>query len=285
MNVLIGLIVVLASCVVGFLASGGELLALFQPYELLIIGGAAFGAMVMSNPLSVTLGVVKSTGTLLRASPYKKGLYLELLALLFEIFNKIRREGLLGIEKDIDAPDESPIFSKYGSVAKIHGSMDFIIDYLRVMTLGGVASHDLDALFEAELETHHAESHLVSGAMGKVAEALPGFGIVAAVMGIVITMGHIGGPPEELGHHVGAALVGTFLGILLSYGVVGPMGVYLEHLSREEAKFFECIKVSMMASFNGAPPQLSVEFGRKILFHQVRPGWTELEERVKQKPA
>jgi len=283
MNVVIGLLVVLASCVTGFLLSGGKLLALFQPFELLIIGGAALGAMVMSNPLAVTLRVVKSTGTLLKPSPFTKAIYLDLLALLYDIFNKMRREGLLGIEKDIDDPKASPIFSKHTSIEKIHGALDFIIDYLRVMTLGGVAAHDLDALFDAELETHHAESHLVSGALGKVADALPGFGIVAAVMGIVITMSHIGGPPAELGHHVGAALVGTFLGILLSYGIVGPMSTYLEHLAREEAKFFECIKVSMMASFAGAPPQLAVEFGRKVLYHAVRPTWTEVEQRVKQK--
>jgi chemotaxis protein MotA len=283
MNVIIGLIIVLGACATGFVLAGGDLLALYQPFELLIIGGAAFGAMVMSNPLAVTMSVIKSTGTLIKPSPFKKALYLELLALMYEIFNKIRREGLLGIEKDIDDPAASPILSKGAEVAKIHGAMEFIIDYLRVMTLGGVASHDLDALFEAELETHHAEAHLVSGAMTKVADGLPGFGIVAAVMGIVITMSYIGGPPEELGHHVGAALVGTFLGILLSYGIVGPMATYLEHVSREEAKFYECIKVAMMASFSGAPPQLAVEFGRKVLYHSVRPSWDEVEQRVKQK--
>jgi chemotaxis protein MotA len=283
MNTIIGLIMVLGACAAGFVLAGGNLLALWQPFELLIIAGAAFGALVMSNPMSVTIGVLKGFGQLFSPSPFRKALYLELLALLYDVFNKIRREGLLGIEKDIDAPDESPIFSKYASIKKIHGAMDFMIDYLRVMTLGGVASHDLDALFDAELETHHTESHLVPGALGKLAEGLPGFGIVAAVMGVVITMGHIGGPPAELGHHVGAALVGTFLGILMSYGIFGPMGLYLEHKSREEAKFFECIKVSMMASFNGAPPQLAVEFGRKVLYHEVRPSWNEVEERVKQK--
>ena len=283
MNVVIGLVVVLASCVAGFMLSGGQLLALFQPFELLIIGGAALGAMVMSNPLAVTIDIMKSAGKLLKASPFAKEAYLDLFALLYDLFNKMRREGLLGIEKDIDDPEASPIFSKHTGVDRIHGAREFIIDYLRVMTLGGVATHDLDALFEAELETHHAESHLVPGALGKVADALPGFGIVAAVMGIVITMSHIGGPPAELGHHVGAALVGTFLGILLSYGVVGPMSVYLEHQAREEAKYFECIKVAMMASFSGAPPQLAVEFGRKILYHAIRPTWDEVEERVKQK--
>lgn len=283
MNVVIGLIVVLASCVVGFVLSGGQLLALLQPFELLIIGGAALGAMVMSNPLAVTVDVMKSAGTLLKPSPFNKETYLQLFALLYDIFNKMRREGLLGIEKDIDDPEASPIFSKHTEIERIHGAREFIIDYLRVMTLGGVATHDLDALFEAELETHHAEAHLVPGALSRVADALPGFGIVAAVMGIVITMSYIGGPPAELGHHVGAALVGTFLGILLSYGIVGPMSTYLEHRAREEAKYFECIKVAMMASFSGAPPQLAVEFGRKIVYSTIRPTWNEVEERVKQK--
>jgi chemotaxis protein MotA len=283
MNTIVGLILVLGACAGGFTLAGGNLLALWQPNELIIIGGAAFGALIMSNPMSVTIGVLKGFGQLFSPSVFRKALYLELLALLYDIFNKIRREGLLGIEKDIDAPDESPIFSKYSTIKKIHGAMDFMIDYLRVMTLGGVASHDLDALFDAELETHHTESHLVPGALGKLAEGLPGFGIVAAVMGVVITMSHIGGPPAELGHHVGAALVGTFLGILMSYGIFGPMGLYLEHKSREEAKFYECIKVAMMANFNGAPPQLAVEFGRKVLYHEVRPSWNEVEERVKQK--
>lgn len=281
MNVVIGLVVVLASCVAGFMLSGGKILALFQPFELLIIGGAALGALLMSNPLSVTIDVFKSTATLLRPSPYGKEAYLELFALLYDLFTKMRREGFLGIEKDIDDPEGSPIFTRHPGIDRIHGTREIIIDYLRVMTLGGVAAHDLDALFEAELETHHAESHLVPNALSKVADALPGFGIVAAVMGIVITMAHIGGPPAELGQHVGAALVGTFLGILLSYGVVGPTSSYLEHLAREQAKFLECIKVAMIASFSGAPPQLAVEFGRKIVYHSIRPSWTEVEERVK----
>ena len=285
MNTIIGLIMVLGACASGFVLAGGNLLALWQPFELLIIGGAAMGALVMSNPTAVSIGVLKGFGAIFKASPFKKTLYLELLALLFDIFAKIRREGALGIEKDIDAPAESPIFKKYGEIEKIHGSMEFIIDYLRVIILGGVTTYDLDALFDSELDTHHAESHLVPGAIGKLAEGLPGFGIVAAVMGVVITMSHVGGDPAVLGHHVGAALVGTFLGILMSYGIFGPMGNYLEHKAREEAKFYECIKVAIMASFKGAPPQLAVEFGRKILYHEVRPTWIEVEERCKQKPA
>lgn len=283
MNIIVGLIIVLAACATGFMLSGGHLMALFQPFELLIIGGSAVGALIMSNSMSVNKGVIASFGKMVKPSPFKRTLYLDLLTMLYGVFNVIRREGLLGIEKHIEEPDESPLFTEFPEVRKIHGAEEFIIDYLRVMTLGGIAAHDLDSLFEAELESHHEESHLVPGALGKMAEGLPGFGIVAAVMGIVITMGHIGGPPEELGHHVGAALVGTFLGILLSYGVIGPMAAFQEQLAKEEANFYQCIKASMMASFSGSPPQVAIEFGRKVLFHEVRPSFLELEERVRGK--
>jgi chemotaxis protein MotA len=283
MNVLLGLAILFASCIAGYLLSGGHMMALFQPYELIIILGAAIGAMVVSNPLAITIATFKSVGGLLKASPYKKDLYLDLLALLYDVFNKMRREGMLAVEADIDDPSGSPLFTKYPSIDKIHGSIDFIVDYLRVMMIGSIAGHELEALIDAELETHHAEAGLQPGALSKVADALPGFGIVAAVMGIVITMGSLGGPPAELGHHVAAALVGTFLGILLSYGVFGPLSTMLEHNVREESKFFECIKVSLIATLNGAAPQIAVEFGRKVLFHSVRPTYAEVDEKVRQK--
>jgi chemotaxis protein MotA len=283
MNVLLGLAVLFASCIAGYMLSGGHLMALFQPYELIIILGAAIGAMIVSNPLSITIASFKAVGGLMKASPYKKDLYLDLLALLYDIFNKMRREGMLAVEADIDDPHSSPLFTKYPSVEKIHGSIDFIVDYLRVMMIGSIAGHELEALIDAELETHHAEAGLLPSAMNKVSDGLPGFGIVAAVMGIVITMGSLGGPPEELGHHVAAALVGTFLGILLSYGVFGPLATMLEHNVREESKFYECIKVSLIATLNGAAPQIAVEFGRKVLFHSVRPTYAEVDEKVRQK--
>jgi chemotaxis protein MotA len=283
MNVILGLAIVLASCAIGFLLSGGHLMALFQPFELLILLGSAFGSMMIANPLSVTISALKAMGGLLKSSPYKKDLYLDLLALLYDLFNKMRREGMLAVESDIDDPAASPLFSKYESVTKIHGSIEFVVDYLRVMMIGSIAGHELEALIDAELETHHAEAHLIPNAIGKVADALPGFGIVAAVMGIVITMGSLGGPPSELGHHVAAALVGTFLGILLSYGIFGPISNMIEHKVREEAKFLECIKVSLIATLNGAAPQIAVEFGRKVLYHDARPTWAEVDERVRQK--
>jgi len=283
MNVLLGLAVLFASCIVGFLLSGGHLVALFQPFELLILMGSAFGAMLVSNPLAVTLGTLKAIGGLLKPSPYKKELYLDLLALLYDVFNKMRREGMLAVEADIDDPGVSPLFTKYPSIDKIHGSIEFVVDYLRVMMIGSIAGHELEALIDAELETHHVEAGLLPTALSKVADALPGFGIVAAVMGIVITMGSLGGPPAELGHHVAAALVGTFLGILFSYGIFGPLSTMLEHKVREESKFYECIKVSLIATLNGAAPQIAVEFGRKVLFHSVRPTYAEVDEKVRQK--
>ena len=283
MNVLLGIATLLGCCAVGFLLSGGHLMALFQPYELLILLGSAIGSMIIANPLPVTIATLKSIGGLLKASPYKKTLYLELLALLYDLFNKMRREGMLAVEADIDDPSASPLFTKYPTIEKIHGSIEFIVDYLRVMMIGSIAGHELEALIDAELETHHTEAGLLPGALSKVADALPGFGIVAAVMGIVITMGSLGGPPEELGHHVAAALVGTFLGILMSYGIFGPLSNLLEHKVREEAKFYECIKVALIATLNGAAPQIAVEFGRKVLFHDVRPTYAEVDERVRQK--
>lgn len=283
MNVILGAAIVLACLAIGFLGSGGNLLALWQPYELVVIGGAAFGAMMIGNPMKITLGVLKSTGTLLKRSPYSKTLYLELLALLYDLFTKMRREGMLAIESDIDEPGSSPVFAKYESVTKIPGAVEFITDYLRVMMIGSIAGYELEALIDAELEAHHNEAGLVPGAISRVADALPGFGIVAAVLGIVITMSHIGGPPEELGRHVGAALVGSFLGILASYGFVAPTAALLEHKNRDEAKFFECIKAALISTLNGAAPQIAVEFGRKVLYHETRPTWTEVDERMRQR--
>ncbi len=283
MNVLVGLVVLFAACIVGFLLSGGHLMALMQPFELLILMGSAIGAMIIANPLPVTIATFKAIGGTLKPSPYKKALYLDLLALLYDLFNKMRREGMLAVEADIDDPGASPLFTKYPAVEKIHGSIEFVVDYLRVMMIGSIAGHELESLIDAELETHHAEAGLVPNALTKMADGLPGFGIVAAVMGIVITMGALGGPPAELGHHVAAALVGTFLGILLSYGVFGPLAGLLEHYVREESKFYECIKVSLIATLNGAAPQIAIEFGRKVLFHDVRPSYAEVDERVRQK--
>lgn len=283
MNILIGVLVVIGSIVVGYVWHGGHLMALYQPAEVVIICGAAFGAMVVANPLSVTLGVLKSAGSLLTGSRYDKGYYLELLSMIYDIFNKARREGMMAIESDVEEPETSPIFSNYPEMIKDHQLMDFLCDYLRMMIMGSMAPHELDALIDQELDAHHEESYLVPVAIGKVADALPGFGIVAAVLGIVITMGKLGGPADELGVSVAAALVGTLLGILLAYGFVGPFSAYLEHKSRAEAHCYACVKACIMAAANGMPPQIAVECGRKVLYHSVRPGFRELEEQYRTK--
>ncbi len=282
MPVIIGIVMVLGSCISGYMLAGGVLMALFQPFELLIIGGAALGAMFISNPMPLSLAALKCFGTLLKGDKYTKAFYLELLAMMFQIFNKMRREGLIAIEGDIDDPSASAVFSNYPDILNDHHAIEFICDYLRIMMAGDMSPHELENLMDVELETHHHESLQVSTVWQKVGDALPGFGIVAAVMGIVITMGSLGGPPEELGHHVGAALVGTFLGILLAYGFASPFSVALEHKAHAESNFYQVIKVCLMASVHGTAPKIAVEFGRKSIPHKARPSFSELEERVRQ---
>jgi len=281
MNVLIGAVIVIAAVLGGYVLSHGELMALWQPFELIIILGAAGGAFIIANPVTVTIRTFKQLPRLFLSNKYTKVLYLELLALFFQLFNIIRREGLIAVEKHIEDPHTSEIFTRFPEVTSDPHVLEFICDYLRLMVIGDMTSYELENLMDIELETHHHEQLAPSTALTKVADALPGFGIVAAVLGIVITMGALGGPPEELGLHVAAALVGTFLGILIAYGFVSPSANALENMVNEEAKFYECMKVCILASINGMPPQIAVEFGRKTLFSSVRPTFYELEACVK----
>ena len=283
MKLIIGILIVLGCVGGGFVISKGNLIALWHPPELLIIGGAAFGAFVISNPGTVIKGVFGSIGRLMKGAKYKKQSYMELLALMFDLFTKGRKEGLMALEGDIDEPHESPIFQKYPNILKDHHIIEFIADYLRLMVGGNMNPFEIESLMDVELETHHQETHKVPAAITAVSDALPGFGIVAAVLGIVITMSAIGGPVEILGAKVGAALVGTFLGILMAYGFVGPMGIALGHITEEESKAFECVKVCLLATLNGYAPQVAVEFGRKTLYSHNRPGFQELEDFVKGK--
>lgn len=285
MKLIIGLVVVFAAVLGGFMLSGGHVLALWQPNELVVIGGAAFGAFVISNSGKTIKTVFAAIPLLLKGSKFSKALYLELLGLMFDLFTKARKEGLMALEADIEEPKESVIFKKYPKILADHHVMDFISDYLRLMVGGNMNPFELENLMDLELETHHHSSLAAPTAMTQVSDALPGFGIVAAVLGIVITMGHIGGPPEELGHHVGSALVGTFLGILMAYGFVGPMANSLSDIAHEEGKFYQCIKVCLMANLNGYAPQIAVEFGRKSISSSERPGFSELENHIKGKPA
>ncbi|MDZ4260731.1 MAG: flagellar motor stator protein MotA [Pseudomonadota bacterium] len=263
--------------------SSGELMALWQPFELLIIGGSALGAFVTANPMNVLKSVFKNVLGALKGSKYKKALYLDLLSLIYDMLQKSRKEGMMSIESDIDEPHESPLFAKYPTLVGDHHIMDFICDYFRLMVGGTMNPFELENLMDMELAAHHEEAEMPAQAVTRVSDALPGFGIVAAVLGIVITMSFIGGDPAVLGHHVAAALVGTFLGILMAYGFVGPIATAMEHVAREEAKFYQCIKVCLLAAVNGYSPQVAVEFGRKVMYSTIRPSFIELEEHVKNK--
>jgi chemotaxis protein MotA len=277
------MLIVIASVVGGFVLSHGKLAALFQPYEFLIIAGASLGAFVVSNPPNVIMKVIKGLPGLLGGSRYTKALYMDLLALMYDIFSKARKEGLMALENDIEEPEQSEIFRKYPKILANHHALEFICDYMRLMVGGSMNPFEIENLMDLELETHHSENTIPSNAVQTVADAFPGFGIVAAVMGVVITMGALGDAPEVLGMHIAAALVGTFLGILLGYGFAGPVASALGHQAREEGKFLECIKVCILATLNGYTPQIAVEFGRKVLYSTERPSFTELEEHVKQK--
>ena len=281
MSVLLGAFIVVAAVLGGYVLSHGELAALWQPFEVLIIGGAAFGAFIIANSTSVISRTFKQLPKLFLGKRYSKVLYLELLALMYQLFNVARKEGLIAIEKHVEDPESSEIFTRFPEVVSDSHVLEFICDYLRLMVIGDMTAYELENLMDVELETHHHEQAAPSHALAKVADALPGFGIVAAVLGIVITMGALGGPPEALGLHVAAALVGTFLGILLAYGFVSPLSGALENMVNEEGKYYECIKVCILATVNGMPPQIAVEFGRKTLMSDVRPSFYELEECVR----
>jgi chemotaxis protein MotA len=283
--VIVGYLVILGAVFGGFALAGGHLGSLVQPVELLMIGGAGLGAFLVANPIKVIKATLKALPSVMGGSRYSKALYVETLSLLYDILAKIRKEGLMSVESDVDAPDQSPLFAKYPKVIADHHVLEFLTDYLRLMVGGSLNAFEIENLMDNEIETHHVEGEIPINAVAKAADALPAFGIVAAVMGVVHTMESVGIPPAELGKLIGAALVGTFLGILLSYGFVGPLSVLLEHKLAESTKMFQCIKVTLLASLNGYAPQVAVEFGRKVLYSTERPTFAELEEEVKQRKA
>jgi chemotaxis protein MotA len=283
---IIGSIIVLASVIGGFLMGGSSLLLLWHPLEVVIICGAALGAFLISNPIKVVKDSVKGALGLVKGTRYGREEYVQLLKLLYDILVLARREGVLGIERHIENPDSSDIFKKYPIVTTDHHMMEFITDCLRLIAGGNLDPHELESLLEYELETHHHEALEPAHAVQKVADALPGFGIVAAVLGIVTTMSSIdGASTAEIGHHVGAALVGTFLGILVAYGFVGPISAAMEARANEEAKAFEVVKMALVASVRGYAPPVAVEFARKLLFSAVRPNFKDLEQELRGKKA
>jgi chemotaxis protein MotA len=279
--VIVGWLVV-TICVFGsFVLGGGHILSLLQPFEFLCIAGAAIGAFIVSNPPKTLRAVLAAVPTCFRSSDYDKAKFLQLIALLYELLQKARQEGLLALELDVNDPEASPIYIKYPSVKDDPELLEFINDYLRMMLSGNLNVLEIQELIDSELDTHHAEARIPSNAIQRIADAMPAFGIVAAVMGVVHTMGSVGAPPKELGEMVAAALVGTFLGILLGYGFVGPLANLLEAKSQESEKRFECVKSVLLASMSGYSPTIAVEFGRKVVFSTDRPTFEELEDAVR----
>jgi chemotaxis protein MotA len=279
--VIIGYIVVCASVFGGFAMAGGHLAALWQPLELLMIFGAAIGAFFVGNTPKAVKATMKALPTLFKGSKYTREMYMELMSLMFDILSKVRKEGLMSIEGDIESPEQSPVFSKYPMVLADHHVIEFITDYLRLMVSGNMDAFQIENLMDNEIETHHHEGHVPASCINKLGDGLPAFGIVAAVMGVVHTMESVGAPPAELGMLIAHALVGTFLGILLAYGFVGPLAALLEQKLEESTKMFQTIKVTLLASLNGYAPALAVEFGRKVLYSTERPTFAELEDHIK----
>ena len=280
MFLLIGYVVILAASV-GTYAVHGSLAALFVPLEYLAIVGLTVGGFIAGNSSKAIKATVAALPSVLKGSNLNKALYMELLAMLYEILSKVRKEGLMSIEGDIENADGSPIFSKYPTVIHDHHVMEFITDYLRMMVGGNLNAFEIENLMDVEIDTHHHEAHVPAHVMSKVADAVPAFGIVVAVMGVVNVMGSVGEPPAVLGKMIGGALVGTFLGILVSYGFVAPIAGQLEQKAEEGGKIYQCIKAVLLASMNGYAPQVAVEFGRKVLYSTDRPTFIELEEDLK----
>ena len=282
MLVIVGCLIVFGSVFGGFALAGGHLAALYQPLELLIIGGAAVGAFVLGNTIKAQKATLKMLPKVMEGPKYTKGLYMDLMALLYDLLAKVRKEGLMSIEGDVENPGESPIFAHYPNIVANHHVVEFITDYLRLMVGGNLNAFEIENLMDNEIETHHQEGEVPVHCIAKMGDGMPAFGIVAAVMGVVHTMASIGLPPEELGVLVAQALVGTFLGILLGYGLVGPVANVLEQKLEESTKMLQCIRVTLLASINGYAPALAVEFGRKVLFSTERPTFIELESHVRQ---
>lgn len=281
MLVVVGSLLVLCCVLGGYVLSHGHILALWQPYELLIIGGGAVGAFLAANPGKIVKGALRDIGGLVKGPTYRREDYVDLLALLYDIFGVMRKEGILGLESHIEDPQTSPVFSAYPRLLREHHLIEFITDCLRLIVGGSMNPHELEQLLEVELETHHQEAEAPALAVMKLADALPGFGIVAAVLGIVTTMSQLSGDTSQIGEHIAGALVGTFLGILLCYGFVGPLASAMEARVQEDGKAFECVKVALLANLRGYNPKVAVEFARKSLSAHTRPNFQDLEDHLK----
>ncbi len=285
MFAIVGMLVVLAAVIGGFLMEHGPIRVLMQPAELLIIGGSAIGTLLVANPLHTLKAILGGVTGVLRGSKFNKKRYLDSLKMLFELFTKVRKQGLVAVEKDIEGPKESQFFSQFPAFQKDHETVDFVCDTMRMVIMGGVEPFDVDQMIEADMDVHHHERQMPISALSTVADSLPGLGIVAAVLGVVLTMSALGGPPEEIGKKVAAALVGTFLGILLCYGFVGPLAANMSKLADEEREYWHVLRVAMIASMKGVAPLLATEMGRRAIPAHVRPSFQEFEDACKNRQA
>jgi chemotaxis protein MotA len=278
MGTLVGLIIVTAGVFGGFLIANGPMHVLWQLSEFIVIGGAAIGAMVASGPLPQFVRVLKGFPMAFKGSGIDKATYYQMMGLLLTIFSIIRKEGVLGIEKDLADPHNSERFKQFPAITKNHHAMDLLVGSLRLFVDGVVNAFDLDKLMETEIETHHAESSRVPAIMTKTADALPGLGIVAAVLGIIITMQYLDGPPSEIGHHVAAALVGTFIGLLASYGYMQPIIATIEGINHDTHVLMNAMRAGVVSFAGGSPPAVAIEFARKAVESANRPTTEEIEE-------
>jgi len=285
MFIIVGAIAVVVCVFGGYMAMGGHVEVLWQPFEVVIICGAAFGAFLIGNQKSTIIATFRAIPTAIRGPRYDKQSYMELLSLMFSLFKLAKSKGAIALESHIENPHESPIFQRFPSVLKNHHAVEFLCDHLRLVTIGADKPHDLESVLDQEIETHHAEYHGVAVAVQSVADGMPALGIVAAVLGIIKTMGAITEPPEVLGHLIGGALVGTFLGVFLAYGFIGPLASALNGIYDSEHKYYACMKSGIIGFLQGYPPVVAIEFARKALLSDVRPSFIELEEATAALPA
>ena len=285
MFAVIGIIVVFGAVLGGFLMEKGHIAVLLQPAELLIIAGAATGTMMVANPMHILKGILAGLKGVLSGSKFTKARYLDLLQMMYLLLNKVRKDGLLSIENDVEKPKESALFKKHPEFLADYHAVNFVCDTLRMAVTGGVDPFDMDQMMEQDMEVHHEEAMLPVSALTTTADALPGLGIVAAVLGVVITMGALGGPPEEIGRKVAAALVGTFLGILLCYGVAGPLASNMSKTADEQKDYLHVLRVLLLAFLKGSAPMIAIEIGRRAIPARVRPTFDEMEKYCKGRTA
>ena len=281
MFAIIGIVIVIGAVVGGYLMEKGNLMVLMQPAELVIIGGAAVGTLLVANPLPIVIKIFTGLIAVIGGSKYSKAYYLETLRMLLDLFNYARKAGMAKLEADVEDPSKSEIFKKYPKFLKDHHAEHFLCDTIRTSLSGIVAPFELDQMLELDMDVHHHEAGIPIAALTTVADALPGLGIVAAVLGVVITMGSLGGPPEEIGHKVAAALVGTFLGILLCYGFLSPLAANMTKIADSEMQYYYCLRVALIGFAKGVAPVIAVEYARRAIPHDMRPSFKEFEGATK----